>query len=211
MGVYDITERDHIEIAAPPHGFRVAGRLARRARPFLQRQPRFLEPDRAPRPGRFRAVRIGLPRRRNAQRPHAPEAPTPTPRRWPISRRRAEVGGSDAHVMASVGCAWTVVPGRAQQGGVSGRPAPRPRQGARRDRRPSKLTRDVLAIGGLMVRENPCACRSRPWRPRFPLVILGNYVVETAFARFWMARYLRAQGHARRRVVHGAPVAEVAV
>ena len=68
---------------------------------------------------------------------------------------RAEVGGSDAHAMASVGCAWTVVPrARNRQEYLDGL-----RRGLGRVRGETggywKLTRDVLTIGGQMVRENP--------------------------------------------------------
>jgi hypothetical protein len=81
---------------------------------------------------------------------------------------RAEVGGSDAHAMASVGCAWTVVPGARDrkeflQGLRRGMGRVRGEHGSY-----GKLTRDVFAIGKQMVRENPAtlpgAAKGQPSR-----------------------------------------------
>jgi hypothetical protein len=69
-----------------------------------------------------------------------------------------------------------------------------------------KLTRDVLTIGGHMVRENPLTLPLAPLALGVPLVMAGNYVLESVFARWWMARYLRARA-AR---FGSATVAEVA-
>jgi len=107
---------------------------------------------------------------------------------------RAEVGGSDAHAMASVGSAWTTVPGaRNRQEYLAGL-----RRGLGRVRGESgsvyKLTRDVLAIGCAMVREDP---RTLPLAAALgalvPAVTLGNYVLESLFARWWMSRRLRSR------------------
>jgi predicted metal-dependent phosphoesterase TrpH len=109
MGVYDITERDHVELQRRRDDFESADCLAARAQSAVQRQPHILQPHRTPLAGRFRTVRARLPRARNAQRPHA-GARQRERRRAGRFRAKAEVGGSDAHAMASVGCAWTVVP-----------------------------------------------------------------------------------------------------
>ena len=66
---------------------------------------------------------------------------------------KAEVGGSDAHAMPSVGCVWTAVSSaRTKQGYLEGL-----RYGRGRVRGENgsawKLTRDVLAIGAAMARE----------------------------------------------------------
>ena len=118
----------------------------------------------------------------------------------------AEVGGSDAHAMASVGCAWTVVPrARGRQEYLDGL-----RRGLGKVRGDTggywKLTRDVLTIGAQMVCHNPLTLPLAPLAVGVPLVMLGNYAVESIFARWWMARYLRA------RAVRGgsAAVAEAA-
>jgi predicted metal-dependent phosphoesterase TrpH len=104
---------------------------------------------------------------------------------------RAEVGGSDAHALASVGCAWTVVPNtRTKEEYLAGL-----RHGRGRVRGASgswwKLTRDVLTIGAAMARENPAAAMLLPLGLAVPLVTLGNYAREGLFARIWMGRYLR--------------------
>jgi predicted metal-dependent phosphoesterase TrpH len=102
----------------------------------------------------------------------------------------AEAGGSDAHAMASVGCAYTVVPGaRDKQEYLAGL-----RRGFGRVRGETggfvKLTRDVLTIGAGMVRERPwTAAVAAPLALAVPFVTLANYVREGFFARRWMARY----------------------
>ena len=72
-----------------------------------------------------------------------------------------------------------------------------------------KLMRDVLSIGRSMVRENPWTAPVAMLGVAVPAVILGNYLLESVFARWWMARYLRL------RALRGAgcgvtPIAEVA-
>jgi predicted metal-dependent phosphoesterase TrpH len=106
---------------------------------------------------------------------------------------KGEVGGSDAHVMASVGCAWTVVPqARTREEYIEGLRACRGRvRGATGSY--WKLTRDIITIGGLMVRHNPFTLPLAPLALVAPLVTAGNYVLESIFARFWMSRYLRAR------------------
>ena len=94
---------------------------------------------------------------------------------WPIVSARAEVGGSDAHAMASVGCAWTVVPGaRNRQEYLHGL-----RRGMGRVRGETggyrKLMRDVFAIGREMVRENPAT---------LPIAALGWMVPFITAAQF---------------------------
>ena len=106
---------------------------------------------------------------------------------------KAEVGGSDAHAMASVGCAWTVVPrARTREEYLEGM-----RRGLGRVRGATgscwKLTRDVLAIGGQMVRHNPLTLPLAPLGLAVPLVVAGNYAIEHIFARWWMAQYRRTR------------------
>jgi predicted metal-dependent phosphoesterase TrpH len=106
---------------------------------------------------------------------------------------KAEVGGSDAHAMTSVGCAWTVVQrARNRQEYLDGL---RRGQGKVRGATGNywKLTRDVLWIGGEMMRENPCTLPLAPLAVFIPLIIAGNYVIENSFARWWMSQYMRAR------------------
>jgi predicted metal-dependent phosphoesterase TrpH len=106
---------------------------------------------------------------------------------------KAEVGGSDAHAMPSVGCAWTVVPwAHSREEYLDGL---RRGQGRVRGATGSywKLTRDILTIGGEMVRHNPSTLPIAPLAVFVPLIIAGNYILESFFARWWMAQYLRAR------------------
>jgi len=105
---------------------------------------------------------------------------------------RAEVGGSDAHAMASVGCAWTVVPGaRNRQEYLRGL-----RRGMGRVRGETggyrKLMRDVFAIGRGMVRENPATLPIAALGWMVPFILLHNSIKEAIFARWWMARYMQS-------------------
>ena len=105
---------------------------------------------------------------------------------------RAEVGGSDAHAMASVGCAWTAVPGARNRleyldGLRHGRGRVRGESGGW-----SKLTRDVVAIGCAMMRENPRTLPIAALGFLVPVITLGNYVTESIFVHYWLARYLRS-------------------
>jgi len=123
---------------------------------------------------------------------------------------RVEVGGSDAHAMASVGCTYTVVPrARTKEEFLLGL-----RHGFGRVRGESggiwKLTRDVLAIGRNMVREDPCTLLAAPLALAVPAITLGNYIVEQVFARWWMSRYQRMRA-ARARNSAATPVLEAAV
>ena len=122
---------------------------------------------------------------------------------------RAEVGGSDAHAIASVGCAYTVVPyARDKREYLAGL-----RRGLGRVRGETggylKLTRDLWSIGGSMVGSNPWTLPVSLLGVAVPLVTLGNYVVEGVFARWWMSRYLKLRAL---RVANSAagPVAEAA-
>ena len=104
---------------------------------------------------------------------------------------RAEIGGSDAHAMASVGCAWTAVPGaRTRQEYLDGL-----RAGLGRVRGETggwlKLTRDVFAIGREMVRENPLTLPIAALGWLVPLITLENTVREAIFVQYWQARYRR--------------------
>jgi predicted metal-dependent phosphoesterase TrpH len=204
VGVYDITERDHIE-------------LQRRRRDFESLFAWLVDNDLF-----FSANHIfsSLTGRRAAadfdlfetsfpavetHNGHMPALANAGAARLADLAARAEVGGSDAHAMASVGCAWTTVPGaRNRQEYLAGL-----RRGLGRVRGETggvwKLTRDVLAIGREMVREDPRTLPLVALGAIVPAVTLGNYVLESVFARWWMARHLRFRKANRAR----ARIAEV--
>jgi predicted metal-dependent phosphoesterase TrpH len=108
--------------------------------------------------------------------------------------RRITVGGSDAHSLSSAGTAWTEVreardkaefleglrEGRAQAHGESGSYW--------------KLTLDVLAISAEMFRENPFTLLLAPCMAGIPAVTLINHLLERRFARKWGQMWARMRG-----------------
>jgi predicted metal-dependent phosphoesterase TrpH len=108
--------------------------------------------------------------------------------------RRITVGGSDAHSLSSAGTVWTEVcearnkaefleglrEGRAQVHGESGNYW--------------KLTLDVLAISAEMFRENPFKLLFAPFLVGIPAVTLINHLLERRFARKWGRTWARMRG-----------------
>jgi len=108
--------------------------------------------------------------------------------------RRIAVGGSDAHSLSSAGTVWTEVrearnkaefleglrEGRAQVHGESGNYW--------------KLTLDVLAISAEMFRENPFKLLFAPFLVGIPAVTLINHLLERRFARKWGQTWARMRG-----------------
>jgi len=192
MGVYDITERDHMELQRRREDFESLAAWLRERQLFFSANHVFSSLTGRRALTDFELFESAFPAVETHNGHMLPRANRNSAALADLAGK-AEVGGSDAHVMASVGCAWTVVPGaRSKEEFLAGL-----RRGFGKVRGEGggyvKLTRDVVAIGGLMVRENPWTLPLAPLAAVVPLVILGNYAVETAFARFWMARYLRTR------------------
>ena len=204
IGVYDITDRDHIEIQRRRADFESLLAWLRERNLFFTANHVFSHLT-----GRrsvddfllFETVFPGIETRNGHMLPRANDYATALS----DLAAAAEAGGSDAHVMASVGCAYTVVPGardkREYLAGLRG--------GLGRVRGETggylKLTRDILCIGGNMVREAPWTVALAPLAFAVPFVTMANYVMERCFARWWMARYLRS-----RRPACTAPAVEAA-
>ncbi|SPE33208.1 hypothetical protein SBA6_260015 [Candidatus Sulfopaludibacter sp. SbA6] len=208
MGVYDITERDHVEIDKRRTDFESLAAWLRERGLFFSANHVFSSLTGRRALADFELFESVFPAVETHNGHMLPRANRNAAALADFTGK-AEVGGSDAHVMASVGCAWTVVPGaRTKQEFLAGL-----RRGFGKVRGEAggygKLTRDVLSIGGLMMRENPWCLPLAPLAAAVPLVILGNYAVETAYARFWMARYLRARAM-RGPSCAAAPAAEAA-
>jgi predicted metal-dependent phosphoesterase TrpH len=103
---------------------------------------------------------------------------------------KAAIGGSDAHAMMSVGSCWTEVKGaRTKRDFLAGI-----RLGMGEARGDSgnfwKLTRDVFWIGGQMLRECPAALPVVLLSPFAPVITLVNYMLEVRFERKWASRVL---------------------
>ena len=101
---------------------------------------------------------------------------------------RSAIGGSDAHAMSTVGAAWTEAPGaRTRQEFFA-----RVRSGATHTAGTSgtyfRLTRDVLAIGGGMVLENPWTAPVALLGILVPIITLINSGMEADFVRRWAHR-----------------------
>ncbi|HYZ84097.1 MAG TPA: PHP-associated domain-containing protein [Bryobacteraceae bacterium] len=120
---------------------------------------------------------------------------------------KGEVGGSDAHSMAALGSAWTEVPGaRTKEEFIKGL---QNRCSVAHGESGSmlKLTRDVLSICHSMMLETPWTAPLLPLiLGGVPLVIGINYWLEQSFARRWMAR---ATGVGLPVAVKSAPVTVV--
>ena len=205
VGVYDITERDHIEIQRRRDDFESLSAWLRERHLLFSANHIFSSLTGKRSLADFELFEHAFPalETRNG---HMLARANENAAALADFAAKAEVGGSDAHAMRSVGCAWTVVPhARSRQEYLDGL-----RRGMGRVRGSTgsywKLTRDILTIGGEMVRHNPATLPLAPLAAVAPLVTAGNYVLETFFARWWMSRYLRA----RRERFATAEVAEVA-
>jgi predicted metal-dependent phosphoesterase TrpH len=188
VGVYDITERDHIELQRRRHDFESLSAWLIDNDLFFSANHVFSSLTGRRSMEDFHLMETGFPalETRNGHMLASANANAA----WMADfTARAEVGGSDAHAMASVGCAWTVVPGaRDRQEYLRGL-----RRGMGRVRGETggygKLTRGVLAIGRQMLRENPATLPIIALAWMVPLILLHNSVREAVFARWWMARY----------------------
>jgi len=102
--------------------------------------------------------------------------------------RKIAVGGSDAHTLASAGTAYTEVSGATTKeeflnGLRQGLARPRGKSGSY-----AKLTRDVLLIALEMMRERRWTTVMAPLAILVPGVIAANYFSEQVFARRWARR-----------------------
>ena len=192
IGIYDITERDHVEIQRRRHDFESLAAYLRERGLFYSANHVFSSLTGRRVLADFELFESDFPavETRNG---HMLARANENATALADFSGRAEVGGSDAHAMASVGCAWTVVPrARSRQEYLDGL-----RRGMGKTRGATggywKLTRDVLTIGGHLMYEKPWNLPLAPLASLVPLIMLGNYTIESLFARWWMARYLRAR------------------
>jgi predicted metal-dependent phosphoesterase TrpH len=203
IGVYDITERDHIELQRRRNDFESLFAWLVDHDLFFSANHVFSRLTGRRDGADFELFESAFPAL-ETHNGHMPARINAYAARLADLAARVEVGGSDAHAMASVGCAWTTVPGaRSRREYLDGL-----RRGLGRVRGESggvyKLTRDVLAIGREMLREDPRTLPLIALMPLVPAVTLGNYVLENVSARWWMTRHLRA-----RKAGQNARIAEV--
>jgi predicted metal-dependent phosphoesterase TrpH len=98
---------------------------------------------------------------------------------------KSVVGGSDAHAISTAGAAWTEAPGaRTREEFLA-----RLRSGSVRTAGQSgnyfRLTRDIFSIGGGMVTENPWTAPVAVLGVLVPVITLINYFLEAGFVRQW--------------------------
>lgn len=109
---------------------------------------------------------------------------------------RACLAGSDAHAMSTIGTAWTEAPGARTREEFF----VRLRNGATRTAGTSgnyfRLTRDIFSIGGGMVRDNPWTAPVVLLGVLVPLITLVNYYKEAEFVRRWAHRAELVEGPA---------------
>jgi predicted metal-dependent phosphoesterase TrpH len=193
VGVYDISERQHVEI--------------QRRRNDLPRLLAYLEEQRV-----FFSVNhifSGLTGRRAADDFDWFEAGFPAVEvlnghllarnnhlaaRLASHARKTGVGGSDAHALRSAGSVWTEVRGaRNKAEFLEGL-----REGRARVHGESgnylKLTLDVLAVGSEMFREKPLTLLLAPFLIGIPAVTFINHLRERRFARKWGQSWARTRG-----------------
>jgi predicted metal-dependent phosphoesterase TrpH len=184
IGVYDLTERQHVEIQRRRNDLP-------RLLAYLNEENLFYSVNHAFSAltgrrsaedftwfeGAFPAVEI-----RNG---HVPERSNRLAERLAEENGRAGLGGSDAHTLGSLGSVSTRVPGaRSKDEFLAGL---RRRRGQVEGRSGHfwRLTRDVLQIGAALMEERPLARVLAPLVLAVPVVTLFNYVVEDLFARRW--------------------------
>lgn len=108
--------------------------------------------------------------------------------RWARRSALAPIGGSDAHAMASVGAAWTSVPGARTRAEFfaslrAGRAEVNGRSGSW-----AGLTADVLTICRRMMAETPWTALLAPAVAGVPAVTAIHWIREAVFARTWARR-----------------------
>lgn len=184
IGVYDITERDHVEIQKRRDDLpRLLAYLNER-RLFFSVNHLFsgLTGRRAPEDFDWFESMFPAYETRNGHmlRGHNHSAAE-------VARRlhKAAIGGSDAHALASAGTAYTEVPGAGTKaeflrGLRAGRGIPGGENGSY-----LKLTRDVFLIAGAMLKHNPWTSPLLPLAPAIPLYTLAVLLHEYGFARRW--------------------------
>ncbi len=187
MGVYDITERQHFEMACRRDDFfRLLGYLSEQ-RLFFSINHVFSHLTGRRELEDFELFEAHFPAMatRNGQiLPKNNQLAARLARKW----RKAPVAGSDAHVLDFAGTTFTEVPGardkaeflaglRAGWGRPSGEAG-----------NYWKLTRAVLQIGFGMMSEKRWTLLLAPLAALVPACILGNYLLEGEFARHWRRR-----------------------
>ena len=195
VGVYDITERQHIELQRRRDDFPALLAYLREQRLFFTANHLFsgLTGPRAEADFLLMLeVFPGFETLNGHMMPAVNEAAA-----WLAALGdKARIAGSDAHAMATLGRTYTEVPwARSKTEFLSG-----VRWGMARlcgeSGSYSKLTETVLTIGCGMVTESPLTAALLPLACLLPVVTAANCIREAAFARYWRKRLEQEWGWA---------------
>ena len=188
VGVYNLTERDHVEVQRRRTDF--VSLLM-----YLTEQKLFFSANH---------VFSGLTGRREQDDFHwfasyVPAFETRNGQMWPPANRQATrlarklgkiaIGGSDSHAMRGVGLTYTEVPDAQSVGeffaGV------RAKRGRVRGAEGSLtgLTRDVYEIAGALFLEKPAMLALSPLTALIPLITAGHWANEIWFCKKWAAHF----------------------
>lgn len=192
LGVYDIEDRDHIEIQRRAADFLSLVAYLRERRILFSANHVFSSLTGARRLADFDWLSTFAPAF-ETQNGVMPAANNQQARRFAKWNRKISIGGSDAHTLASVGNAWTEVPGTASKreffdGLRAGRARALGSDGSF-----VKLTRDVMTISLHGIKEHPWLIALSPLMLAIPLITGANYCREAAFGRYWMSRLQRSE------------------
>jgi predicted metal-dependent phosphoesterase TrpH len=191
IGVYDITDRQYLDIEARRNDFPALLACLREHRLLFSINHAFSKLTGRRDPSDFRWFESAFPA---VEILNGAMLPSVNQTAAEFARRAgaAAIGGSDAHTLASAGSAWTRVAGarsraeyfeglRARRAVVEGD-----------DGSWCKLTCDVLSICASMLCESPWTVLAAPLIAGVPLVTLINCRIEAAFARRWSQRVAKA-------------------
>lgn len=124
---------------------------------------------------------------------------------------KAPLGGSDAHALCSAGRTWTEVRGaRTKQDFLDALRAGAGQVGGEHGSY-GKLTRDVFCITAGYMAEQPLAALLAPIALAIPLFTLSNFAGEHAFARRWSQQLAAAERSPALPAFNNAAMARVAM
>lgn len=184
VGVYDITERQHLEIQRRRNDLYSLVAYFTEQRMFYSANHVFSSLTGRRIVADFDAIEQLFPALETlngCMLARANRAAENLASRW----QRTPLAGSDAHAMSSIGTAWTEAPGARNRHEFF----ERLRAGQTRAQGTSgnyfRLTRDIFAIGAGMVRENPFTAPVALLGVLVPIITLVNYCKEADFVRRW--------------------------
>lgn len=200
IGVYDLTERQHIEIQR-----RRADLISLLA--YLEEQDLFfsvnhafsaITGERAADDFAWFASRFPALETLNG---HLLALNNRQAARFARRLRKTCLGGSDAHTVATAGSAYTVVQGACSKAEFFEGLRLRRARAQGRSGSYTKLTRDVLRIMGIAMRERPWLALFAPFALLIPAFTLMNYLNEAAFAHRWRSVAVN-QGRLKKQGAH---------